>query len=216
MRKIWTAEDRSLLVELYPHKSTREIAQRLNRSEKSIYSQANLMQLSKSSEYMTQELARQAERLKIVGAGNRFSKGSVPSNKGKKQIAYMSVEAIERTKATRFKKGNVPQNKKEIGHQRITKDGYVEVKVAEPNRFVLLHRWIWKIWNGPIPKGHIIIFKDGNKQNCAIENLEIITMKENVLRNSIERYPPELKKIMRLQGKLKRVINQKTNQNGKK
>lgn len=216
MRRYWTTEEMNLLIDLYPNTSTRVIAQRLNRGEKSIYSQANLMQLSKSSEYMAQELTRQAERLKIAGADHRFSKGSVPINKGKKQIAYMSVEAIERTKATRFKKGNVPQNKKEIGHQRITKDGYIEVKVAEPNRFVLLHRWIWKIWNGPIPKGHIIIFKDGNKQNCAIENLEIITMKENVLRNSIQRYPPELKQIMRLQGKLKRVINQKTNQNGKK
>jgi hypothetical protein len=207
MRKIWTAEDRSLLVELYPHKSTREIAQRLNRSEKSIYSQANLMQLSKSSEYMTQELARQAERLKIVGAGNRFSKGSVPSNKGKKQIAYMSVEAIERTKATRFKKGNVPQNKKEIGHQRITKDGYVEVKVAEPNRFVLLHRWIWKIWNGPIPKGHRVHFKNDDKLNCDISNLELLTPQQAMEKNRISGYPVELQQVIRLNNKLTKKIN---------
>lgn len=210
MRKIWTTEERSLLVELYPHKSTREIAQQLNRSKKSIYSQANLMQLSKSSEYMTQKRLREAELLKVVGADHRFSKGNVPGNKGKKQTEYMSAEAIERTARTRFQPGQKPVNYKPVGSTRINVEGYIEVKTKDPSKWQLLHRFIWKIWNGPIPKDHIIIFKDGNKKNCAIENLEMITMEENVLRNSIQRYPPELKEIMRLQGKLKRKIATKT------
>ena len=32
----------------------------------------------------------------------------------------------------------------------------------------------WKQYNGEIPEGHVIIFLDGNKQNCDIENLACV------------------------------------------
>ena len=69
------------------------------------------------------------------GLTGQFKKGNVPHNKDKKQVEYMSQESIERTKETRFKKGNKPKNYRPVGSERITKDGYIEVKVADPNKW---------------------------------------------------------------------------------
>ena len=66
-------------------------------------------------------------------------------NKGRKQTEYMSEEQLAKTKATRFKKGHVPKNHKPVGYERITRDGYIEVKTAEPNVFELKHRLVCPI-----------------------------------------------------------------------
>lgn len=109
-----------------------------------------------------------------TGRTGRFEKGQVPQNKGKK----MSSDVYEKCKATMFKKGNVPVNHREVGSRRITKDGYVEIKIAEPNKWCLLHRHIWQQKFGPVPKGHCLIFKDNNKQHCELENLMLVTRNE--------------------------------------
>ena len=74
----------------------------------------------------------------------------------------------------------------------MTKDGYIVVQVAEPNKhtgyhnsYQLKHRWIWEQANGPIPENHIISFKNGDKTDCRIDNLELITMAENAIRNKM-------------------------------
>ena len=55
-----------------------------------------------------------------------------------------------------------------------SKDGYIMVKVAEPKHWKLKHYIVWEEHNGPIPAGHAIIFLDGNKLNCSIENLRMV------------------------------------------
>lgn len=57
----------------------------------------------------------------------RIKKGSVPSNKGKKQVDYMSKEAIERCSVTQFKKGNKPHNTYE-------KDGIISSRIDTTGR----------------------------------------------------------------------------------
>ena len=85
-----------------------------------------------------------------------IKKGNVPANKGKKQTEYMTPEAIAKTAKTRFKKGNTPHNHKPVGYQRITQDGYIEVKTEEPNIFKLKHRLVWEKEFGEIPAGNKI------------------------------------------------------------
>ena len=121
----------------------------------------------------------------------------------------MSREQIDRTKATRFGKGHIPANHKPVGYERITKDGYVEVKTAEPNVFELKHRLVWVERNGPIPSGCNIQFRDGNKQNFSIDNLYMISRSEQMRsENSYHaRYPEEVKKLIQLKGALHRQIN---------
>lgn len=113
------------------------------------------------------------------GLTGRFLKGNVPANKGMK----MSPEQYERCKGTMFKKGQVPSNHRSVGSERITKDGYIEIKIAEPNKWRLKHLVVWEENNGPLPKGHAILFLDGDKQNTNISNLRLMTRSELLIMN---------------------------------
>ena len=96
----------------------------------------------------------------------------------------------EKSRATQFKTGNLPHNTKPIGYERLSRDGYIEVKVKmRPSKpkcngnFVPKHKLVWEAANGPVPEGCVITFKDGNKQNVALENLACITKKQNAVLN---------------------------------
>lgn len=117
------------------------------------------------------------------GLTGQFKKGNVPHNKDKKQVEYMSKEAIERTKETRFKKGNKPKNYRPVGSERITKDGYIEVKVSDPNKWETKNKIIYKQYFGDIPEGHKIIYADGNKLNNDINNLILVSDNEELIMN---------------------------------
>lgn len=108
------------------------------------------------------------------GLTGRFKKGQKPHNKGKK----MSEEVYEKVKHTMFQKGNIPQNHRQVGSERVNVDGYIEVKIQEPNKWELKHRIVWERANGVIPKGTGVIFLDGNKLNCSIDNLRCVTRAE--------------------------------------
>lgn len=115
------------------------------------------------------------------GLSGRFEPGHVPVNKGKKGLCAPGCEK------TQFRRGNLPGNTKPIGYERVTKDGYIEVKIAmRPSskdcndNFVAKHRLVWERKNGPIPEGHKIAFLDGDKTNCDIENLALITAAESL------------------------------------
>ena len=58
------------------------------------------------------------------------------------------------------------------------KDGYLRstrYKTRLTGGHRLLHRVVWEDHNGPVPAGMIVAFKDGNRQNCAIGNLRIVS-----------------------------------------
>ena len=112
-----------------------------------------------------------------TGRTGCFAKGQTPVNKGK-PMPYHPNSA-----ATRFKKGRLPHNTNHIGHERLSKDGYVEISVAEVNphtgadrRYVHKHRMLWEQANGKIPAGHRLKCLDGNKQNTAPSNWEALPM----------------------------------------
>jgi len=105
-----------------------------------------------------------------TGRTGQFEKGHVPANKGKR----MGAAAYEKCAQTMFRKGNIPGNHKEVGSERISRDGYIEVKVAEPNMWKPKHRVVWERENGPVPKGCIIIFRDNDKTNTDIGNLLMV------------------------------------------
>ena len=113
------------------------------------------------------------------GLTGRFKKGHIPANKG------THPKTVGRMGETQYKKGNLPHNTKPIGYERISRDGYIEVKIAmrpgdtkDGHNFVGKHRLIWEEAHGPIPKGHKIIFLDGDKQNCNIGNLALVSNAE--------------------------------------
>lgn len=117
------------------------------------------------------------------GLTGQFQKGQVSHNKGKKQTEFMSKEAIERTKATRFKKGNIPKNYRSVGSERINKDGYVEVKISDPNKWDTKNRVVYQKYFGEIPEGCKVIYADGNKLNNDPNNLILVSNSEELIMN---------------------------------
>lgn len=112
-----------------------------------------------------------------TGRTGRFVKGHEPLNKGKP----MSAATREKCAATMFRKGNLPHNTKYLGHERLSKDGYIEVSIAETNphtgferRYVLKHVHEWEKLHGPVPAGMCLKSIDGNRQNADPSNWQLI------------------------------------------
>lgn len=127
---------------------------------------------------------RQIKRIKDKygiksGVDCRFKKGQIPFNKGKK----MSSEVYEKVKSTMFKKGHKNKNTKRVGTERVDVEGYVYIKVAEPDVWKLKHRVLWEEINGPIPENHKLIFADGNRQNVTLDNLVLVSSTEILIMN---------------------------------
>lgn len=202
----WTKGERASLRLRYPNEPTANIARDLGRSVNSVYGKAYSMGLAKSAEYLA---GPQAHRLDgKIGAAHRFPRGNTPWNKGTKFCAG------GRSAETRFKKGNRPHTWAPIGTERVTtKDQFLVRKVTDTGcqrvDWVPVHRLLWIEHHGPIPKNHVIAFRDGDKRNIVIENLECLTRRENMLRNTIHHYPKELADTMRLKGTVTRAINQR-------
>lgn len=201
--KRWTAEEIELLRRLYPSHPTEDIACRFNTSISAITAKAFKCGIRKNPEVLAENRKK-----------GWFRKGHAPFNKGMKREDYMSDEGLRNSAKTQFVRGHKPHNTRPMYSERINKDGYIEIKVPERKGFVQKHRWIWERHHGAIPKDCQIHFIDSNPQNCDISNLEIITQKENALRNCPWRkYPKEVASLFQLNGALSRQINKnKSNQ----
>ena len=137
-------------------------------------------------------------------------KGSVPPNKGKKMPAHV----YEKAKHTMFKKGNQPHNTKYDGyivkrHHKCDGKDYLFIRIAQ-GKFELLHRKVWIDANGEIPARMQISFINGDTLDCRLENLEMISMAENMKRNTLHNYPEDIRHNIQLIGVLNRQINKRT------
>ena len=192
-----------IIRERYPFEPTKKIADDLGLSESSVYNRAWAMGIKKDPVYLR---STQFPAGYLGGKATQFQKGTVPPNKGQK----MSTEVYQKVAKTMFKKGSKPMNTQPIGtiHQRKDTGGkmYQYIKLAD-SKWQLLNRYTWEQHNGPIPKGMVVVYKDGNYLNNDITNLLMITLKENMARNTIQRLPKELQQVMRLKCKLIKKIN---------
>jgi len=133
------------------------------------------------------------------GRSGHFTNGHEAWNAGTKGLMKGS--------STSFKKGNKPKNVRPIGHERICKkDGYIWIKIPAKNpytghngRYVQKHRLIWEKQHGKIPSNKVLNFIDGNKLNCQLSNLELITRAELAQFNKhcLNSLPAEIRPAMR-------------------
>ena len=127
------------------------------------------------------------------GCTGWYQKGHPPGNKGKKLEEYVGEERAAEIKKklapTQFKKGNAPMNELPIGSIVVNKEGYKlrkrQMEGTLWERWEFLHRAVWAEHNGPIPEGMMVIFRDGNRLNCDISNLTLVSKKENAALNKL-------------------------------
>ncbi len=198
----WTAEELDLLRRLYPMTHTTEIAGRLGRSVSATFQRALKMGLHKHPEYWRQLAEEKGEALREQGRRFGFQPGQAPWNKGKTGVNGVSP--------TRFKAGRRPHTWVPVGSRRVNKDGITEQKVAEGS-WKPIPLIVWEAEYGPIGRGSVVVFRPGcritDPEAIRAEHLECLTRSELMRRNTIHRYPPELKHAIRLSKKLQRAIH---------
>lgn len=116
-----------------------------------------------------------------------FPKGHVPANKGMKGVYAPGCEK------TWFKKGNVPWDYMPVGSERVTADGYVEIKISDTalpvqRRWKAKHIIVWEKARGAIPRKHNVIFLDGNRKNITLDNLMLVSAGVHAVMNRNKYY----------------------------
>lgn len=202
-RTNFTKEEDEFIIENYLKYPVKTLGKMINRSGTGVYTALKRLNL-----VIPKPLIEKRKK------ESQFEKGSIPFSKGKKQTEFMSKEAIERTKATRFKKGNIPPN-------AFDEDGVITIRYDHKSRSDRKYKWIrvslgnweplhkynWEKINGPVPRGYCLWFIDGDSLNCEPNNLELITRKENIKRNTIHHYPQEVQESIKLINKIKKELS---------
>ena len=200
---------------LYPMTLTERLAQLLDRKTGMVHQRAALLGIRKSEKWKASAEACKLRRNPEVGEPGRFKKGETPWNKGLKHEPGWSPG---RMRETQFKKGQMPWTWVPVGSTRFSKEGYLEVKVRERNlrhgNWKGKHILIWEKAHGPVPRGHKVVFRDGDRSHIRLRNLELISDAEMMRRNSIHNLPRELQAVIQLAGVLKRRVRELSGKQG--
>ena len=162
-RHIWSDEEKQYLAEITPGRGYKEIQ--------------SMMSCKFGFDYTHHQIKGAITRNKLnTGRTGRFEKGHATWNKGTKGLTKANV--------TSFKKGQKSHNYKPVGSERITKDGYCEIKVSDTGRrWRPKHVLIYEKHHGKVPKGSAVIFLDGDKRNFDIDNLYLVTRSQLAMLN---------------------------------
>jgi hypothetical protein len=213
-RRAWSEFEDAVLRKHYAASLTSDLAELFGRTLSTTYQHARRLGLVKSVEWIAATAS--ARILSDPNHGSRRSRiapGSEPWNKGTHYVAGgRSVE-------TQFKKGRAAEEARNyvpIGSTRVTKDGILERKVTDDPSLVPARRWtnvarlVWATANGPIPRGHLVRFKDGMRTvveaEITADRLECLDRAEHARRNQVS---PELRPIVQLRGAITRQINKR-------
>lgn len=210
-RNAWTPEQLQQLRELYPNHTAKDVARMMGLTVGSVYGRAALLRLGKSEAFKRSEKSgrmlpgRVDDRMR----SGQFKPGLQPWNKGK---AY---QAGGRSAQTQFKPGQRGSNWRPVGSYRINSEGYLDVKVSAtgygPRDWKAVHRVVWERACGPVPHGHVVVFKPGQRTNAlellTPDRLECISRAENARRNHPNNRSPEYARLVQLKGAITRQVN---------
>ena len=198
--QIWSADEITYLKAHYPNQPASAIARALGRTRAAVKGKVLTLGLSKTLEPHDP-------------ATGRFQPGFKPWNKGKKISCHPNSIAKQFKPGTR--QGRAAKLHVPVGSTRINAEGILDRKVNDDlpyyKRWRAEHVLIWEREHGALPKGHVIAFINGDKTDIRLENLECITRRELMARNTIHNLPEELRKTIRVKGALTRQINKRKN-----
>lgn len=219
-RRFWTPAEDAAVTALYPVESAQAIADKLGRGVRAIYMRANLLKLSKPDGWAAQCTRERWQQGRHENSRKaQFKPGQSAWNRGKPAKGWNPN--IANCQATQFKKGHLggaaAEKIQPIGALRIA-GGQLQKKINNDPKFmrrwVPVSRLVWEAANGPVPAGHVVVFKPGKAttEEAAITlgKLELISRAENMRRNSYHtRYPKEVAQLIQLRGALNRKINKR-------
>lgn len=198
----WPDVDLKLLRNLYPDTPTQEIAKKLKRELQAVYGMATNLGLRKSESFLhgphSGRLTK--DNAEAIGGKSRFQKGQVPWSKGKK------IGSHPNSVKTQFQKGRMPHNWVPVGTRVVATMGYLKEKVAEPNVWEFCHKKLWTELKGPVPKHHMIAFRDGDRMNVTIDNLECVSRQEWIKRYTMRNYPEDVQAAIHALAGVKRRL----------
>lgn len=197
----YTEDEMKIVSHLYPTTRNAEIAKLIGKSLSSVNHCGNRLGLVKDPAFIAQMSAEAwINNPNHGGKAGFFKKGVAHPFRGTK----MDPATKAKIEHNFFKKGRVPHNFKSNGYECIDTNGYRKVKTDKGMEF--LHRKVWVDNHGEIPSNHLVRFKDGDRTNCNIENLVLVSIQSNMSINSIRNYPPEVRQTINLISKLKKTI----------
>jgi hypothetical protein len=223
-RNFWTDAEIALLRAMYPDCAGDDVAAWIGRDVRCVYAKAKALGLSKSPEFMASDASGRVRRGKQHPSmiASQFKRGHTTWNKGRPS-AETGTGHHPNSRRTQFRKGRKAEESRNyvpLGSHRICADGYLERKVTDDprivpaRRWVAVHRLVWEAERGPIPPGHIVRFKEGQKtavlELITADRLECITRGEHAQRNHPRSRSPELARLVQLKGAITRQVNRIT------
>lgn len=184
MRRVWTEEMLQELRDRYPDTDSDDLARRFGVTRQALATQAYKLGVKKSAAGL--KVANDAS-WRNGGHRGAFKKGNKPAHKWNK--------GVHLSPATEFAAGHIPHNTLHDGAITVRRDSkgrpyqWIRIRMA---KWVMLHRHVWETANGPIPKGYVVRFVDGDTMNCKLDNLEMVSMTMNALLNSKHGYTREM------------------------
>lgn len=209
-RSVWTPDRIAQLRGLYATHSAQECADLMGLTYKQVVHGVKRAGLRKSREWKVARM-REAHQQGIGGGQHtRFAPGHTTWNAGTTGLDLGG-------KATRFqpgqRNGRAAQLWRPIGTESVDADGYPVRKVAETGNkwrdWRPVHHLVWESAGREIPPGYALVFRDGDKRNATLDNLELITRADLMARNSVHRYPEHIVRAVQAVGALNRQLNRR-------
>lgn len=213
-RAIWSVADEAVMRAEFPNTRTADLAARLGRETVAVQNFAYKLGLRKSQAFLYGPESGRLHAGEPRGVEFRFQPGQTPSNKGLRRKGW----GPGRMRETQFKKGAPRSGKaalvyQPVGAERISADGYLERKVNDDlpfnRRWRAVHALLWEATHGPVPAGHSVAFKNRDKTDIRLDNLELVSRAELMRRNTVHNYPKPVVQAIHALGALTRQIRQR-------
>lgn len=192
------------LIRMYPSHDTADLAAMFGLSPQQVALKAASLGVRKTPEFIARLQQEQIEKIKKY----QYKAGDTSWNKGKKGL----IPITDAMRSSMFRKGHTPLNTKFDGCVVVRPD-----KRGVPQKFIRvsakrwesLARWNYRHHIGPISKGKVIRFRDGDSLNCEPENLECITNTLNMLLNSKRGYSRPVAEVKEVICHIKKEIKER-------
>ncbi len=211
-RHYWTPAEERTLKEMYPDTPMKALIDLFDAPARTIHQKANRLGARRSAAFLAGPNGCRIQPGSGIGRGSCYAPGHVPANKGLRRHGW----APGRMSQTQFKSGCRSPTWVPVGTEVCTPDGYIKRKTRDdltPSRanWAYVHRLTWEAANGPIPAGSVVVFRDGNAENCrTVSNLELVSRQRLMRRNSVQQLPAILREVIRLRAALVHRIHHRS------